>query len=73
LAQEFGALGQLHFDHSACKFKQAGLPDSEATNFPGAQGKDGYFEHLSGFPLREAEPLPPSLQFHATHSFIRDE
>jgi hypothetical protein len=66
-------LDQLQFDHSAGKFEQTGLPDSKATNFPGAQGKGGYFEHRRGFPLREAEPLPPSLQFHATHSFIRDE
>ena len=33
MAQEFGALGQLHFDHSACKFKQAGLPEPEINSY----------------------------------------
>jgi hypothetical protein len=63
------ALDQLVFDHSAGKCKQAGLPDSKSTDFPGAQGKAGYSEHLRGLSLREAEPLPPSFQFRASHCF----
>ena len=68
-AQGLRSLDQLQFDHSAGKCEQAGLLNSEATDFPGTQGNGGYSEHLRGLSLREAEPQPPSLQIRASHSF----